>query len=184
MTKNQSFSDVELILDNTQPSETNEPTSFLPTVTPYVTFSEFQSSLTQEQQFSQWDRDILPLIVKPNSQKVQLKRYFMTFTRDPSNGTKLAWFDLLMKALRQSVHQFQSGTIEHMDKNIHCHAYVTSKYNLSKDRYKLFSKHHSMNIKKVNHDNGVVNYMTKENDPIDSLDKFEKYFIDEILKIN
>lgn len=137
-----------------------------------------------------WDPKIfpqdLPGYVPPedNSQKVPLNRYFLTFTRDPSNGSKLDWYSMLKKALRQSIHTFVTATIEHPSTNIHCHAVVETKYNLWKGSYKAFTKHHHIDIKKLKWDNGVKSYMSKENEAIDSVDKFIAFWDPIIEKIN
>lgn len=182
MTEIQPISNVFDVLDNTQPSKTIQPSIKYYThyyMDPDDSTLELKSIQvpSYEEFYAAFGPFWNPLQLQPKTDlKVGLKMYFVTFTRNPSHGTKTDWFELLMTTLQQSVHQFITGTIEHMDKNIHCHAYITSKYNLSKDRYKAFSKYHKIDFKKVKFDNGITNYMTKENLPINKLESFETYF--------
>jgi len=116
------------------------------------------------------------------------KRYFCTFTRNPKAGTKQQWFALLLKTLNQSLHTFICGTIEHVDSNIHCHAILESKYNLSKDRYKAFFKanpgsDNGKELQKIKWDNGTNSYLTKENFKFKTIQELEEYFLPKIQEL-
>jgi len=97
--------------------------------------------------------------------------YLLTFTRDPSVST-YNWWKQLLRALR--LHSYKAATIEHIDSNIHCHAIVESKFNLYKGSYKAFKSR--IDFRKISTDNGVEDYLSKENGCFYSLEEFTHYF--------
>jgi len=97
--------------------------------------------------------------------------YLVTFTRDPS-VTIVNWWKQLLRALR--LHSYKAATIEHADSNIHCHAIIESKVNLSKDRYKAFKSR--IDFRKISTDNGVEEYLSKENGCFYTVEEFIHYF--------
>lgn len=115
------------------------------------------------------------------------KRYFLTLTRNPVYS-KQEWLDDITKVCQQTLHEFISGTIEHLDTNIHAHVIVESKYNLDPKRYKKFyakhpGSHNSERVKKIKWDNGTQSYISKENHPYQNLEDFIEY-IQKLKEIN
>lgn len=148
------------------------------------TYSEWIKTQTLEQIFASWDRDILPLAKIEPKKGPKEKKYLITFTYNSKASNKYDWYILLKNALSQSVHTYLSATIEHIESNIHCHAVVGSKYNLSKDRYKKFATLHRMDFKTISYDNGVNSYIAKENPKFDNFKDFIDYFDLKILDNN
>lgn len=121
-------------------------------------------------------------------QSTPLKRYFLTLTRNPKYTLEEWWADVT-KVCNQTLHKFISGVVEHMDKNIHAHIIVESKYNLDPKRYKSFyGKHPGSNnaerVKKIKWDNGTQTYVSKENHPYTNLEEFLEFYTEEIKKRN
>jgi len=104
-------------------------------------------------------------------------RYLITFTRN-TNIPKIDWFKSLCIALRsKQIVKLKALTIEHIDTNIHCHAYVKTKYaNMSPSKFKAFSLKHRIDFKKVVSDNGVETYFQKENRVFKDIKEFKEYF--------
>lgn len=146
----------------------------------HPSYESIWNSKSIEEQYASWDRDILPILKSIPSVPKPSKAYFSTFTHNPKSCSKSEWYTLLKGALSQSVHQFHSATIEHIDTNIHCHAVLTSRYNLSKDRYRRMSAHR-LQFKRIKYDNGINEYNDKENPLFTDLSKFIEYY-DSILK--
>ncbi len=92
--------------------------------------------------------------------------YFLTFTSNeklPKESFKHA----VVKQLEREIFSKVKYVFEHEDTNIHCHAYVTATHTINKDNFKShIRKFGNMDIKHVKTDNGIEEYISKENTPI------------------
>lgn len=97
--------------------------------------------------------------------KNKVSKYFVTFTKDPSKGTPISeWKDAVEKQLSKKWFAHWVAVYEHEDTNIHCHALITPEHNLHKDHFKMFAqKYGYVDVKRVHNDNGITEYMQKEN---------------------
>jgi hypothetical protein len=178
-------SDGLVVLDNTQPTKPYQPN--VHELEKCVVCSR-HNCLNYTHIMDSHMRDLIkgikPFIPAPKGKK----RYLVTFTRDAkSKESKTQWYELLLAALQQTLHTFVSATIEHIEKNIHCHAILETKYNLSKDRYTKFSNKHRIDFKKIKWDNGTGAYMDKENHSHSNIKDFDEHFrplIEILNKIN
>lgn len=165
-------------LDNTQPTKSNQPTH-----SPLCVCDkcyDFSHHLIVNRTAEQWDSVFRSgYIPPPPTPPVPPKCYFITWTRNTKTPKK-EWFQTLVKSLQQSLHNFESASIEHIDSNIHCHSILTSKYNLDKTRYKNFSKNHLMDIRKLKYDNGTKSYIAKENYAFNNLTEFINFYENKI----
>jgi len=127
---------------------------------------------------------VLPLSVihELSNSKNATKFYLLTLTRDSKVADKLNWFDDVVDLLELKMHNFIAGSIEHIDTNIHCHAVVSSHHNIDKSRYKKFIKKHRIDCRKIVCDNGVSEYIGKENPAFDNITDFKLYYLNEIKK--
>lgn len=92
--------------------------------------------------------------------------YLLTFTSNeklPKESFKHA----VVKQLEREIFSKVKYVFEHEDTNIHCHAYVTATHTINKDNFKShIRKFGNMDIKHVKTDNGIEEYISKENTPI------------------
>lgn len=104
-------------------------------------------------------------IEKDRSQaKDCMKYYFLTFTWNP-NWNLSFMPDAIKKSLDRTNIQLLKAAIEHIDSNIHVHAYInfTGKGKLQKANFKSYvNRVGNIDIKKVRKDNGVSTYLDKE----------------------
>lgn len=131
------------------------------------------------------DIPILPLSVihKIADSKNATKFYLLTLTRDSKVATQLEWFDDVVELLELKMHNFIAGSIEHIESNIHCHAMVSSKHNIDKSRYKKFIQKHRIDCRKISKDNGISEYIGKENPSFDNILDFKLYYLNKIKNI-
>jgi len=123
--------------------------------------------------------ETLPKSQKPS--KDAKKQYLLTFTRDPGLDVHL-WFQRLCIALQSKMLKTMNASIEHIDKNIHCHALVTTTCSLSRDKFVSFLKdarnpQRALDIRKVANDNGISEYINKESKAFDNLEEFKNYYL-------
>lgn len=105
--------------------------------------------------------------------------YLLTFTRNPE-VTRSDWFDVVCHSLSSKQIEVVNLTAEHLSTNVHVHAHVTSKNNLSKDKFKAFTAKHQMDVKKIVKDNGIDFYFKKENKAFNNLPDFISYYKEKI----
>lgn len=95
-------------------------------------------------------------------------KYFITFTYNPSTERE-AFIPAVIKQLQREIHLHVHYCIEHEDTNIHVHALVESQQgvSLTADRYKSHArKHGHVRVDHIKQNNGIEQYMEKENKPI------------------
>ena len=119
----------------------------------------------------------------PPKKTTALKIYLLTLTCDNKVATKLEWFDDVIDALELKMFNFLAASIEHIDSNIHCHACVSSHNNIDKSRFKKFIKKHRIDVRKISIDNGVSEYIGKENPSFDNILDFKLYYLNKIKNI-
>lgn len=121
------------------------------------------------------------------SQIVQIidkkKYWLLTFTKSP-DSKPLDWFDSVISSLHSKQIDVLYLSMEHLDTNVHVHAFVSSLNNLSRDKFKSFTKQHILDIKKVKKDNGINKYLEKENKAFNNIDDFEIFYRNLILEKN
>lgn len=92
--------------------------------------------------------------------------YLLTFTSNeklPKESFKHA----VIKQLEREIFSKVKYVFEHEDTNIHCHAYVTATHTLNKDNFKShIRKYGNMDLRHIKTDNGIDEYISKENTPI------------------
>lgn len=95
--------------------------------------------------------------------------YFITLTRDPQIPIHI-WLDAALDVLNSKTFLTLQCTVEHIQSNIHIHAWVTTKGNRqpSRDKFITFcnlsrNPVRAMDIRKIGVDNGVSGYLNKEN---------------------
>lgn len=106
-------------------------------------------------------------------------RYHLTFTHNASSCDKPTWFKRLSKIVTSTMWLTWAGAIEHIDSNIHCHMYVTVKYpNLSDSKFKSWNtlKTGKIHYQKVKTDNGITEYISKENKSFDNPQDFIRHY--------
>lgn len=136
-------------------------------------------------EFAEYDH----YIVKPQKTLIENRpnKYLLTFTREPDTPLEI-WFQRLVVALGTKLFLTMHCSIEHIETNIHCHALVTTKYaNLSRDKFKAWCKGAKnparlLDIRKIKHDNGCIEYIQKETKEFDNLKEFENYYLELIYK--
>lgn len=91
--------------------------------------------------------------------------YFITFTYNPScKYSKEEFKKAVEKQLKRGIFSSYKHVFEHEDSNIHAHALVHSKHRLNKDNFKSHARKYGyVDIKSVKEDNGIEEYLTKEN---------------------
>lgn len=98
-------------------------------------------------------------------------RFFLTFTLKPelpglqshSEQWISAFRRAVIKQLQRQIITSGSYVFEHVDLNCHCHAYVTSNYNITRKHFESVTKKFGyVDLRRVTHDNGVEEYMGKE----------------------
>lgn len=103
-------------------------------------------------------------ILKKSKQKSL--NYIITFTwnqRLPKESFKHA----VVKQLNRTIFSKVTYVFEHEDTNIHCHAYVTATHTLNKENFKSHAeKFGFVDVKHSSKDNGIMDYISKENTPI------------------
>lgn len=106
-------------------------------------------------------------------QKKQKKQFLVTFTKDPKVTTD-HWFSRLCKQLqRKFVKRFQCS-LEHLDSNIHAHVVIRSDEYLRKRHFAAFPGH--VDCRTVRTDNGVSDYISKENKIFDDIIKLREFY--------
>lgn len=86
--------------------------------------------------------------------------YFITFTKKPDVSNDY-WFSRLCKQLERKFVKSFEVSIEHPDTNIHAHALIHSTEFIRKRHFESFPGH--VDLKKILRDNGVRDYISKEN---------------------
>lgn len=98
-------------------------------------------------------------------------KYLITFTRDPNKQIVAKWIERVRFELGRKFIQSFKATMEHVDTNIHIHALIESNKYLKKDDFKCFINNYgNIDLKKVVSNNGIEQYLSKENDMILSLE--------------
>lgn len=93
----------------------------------------------------------------------QKNKYFITFTHN-NNTPKDDFKKAVEKQLERKIFTHVEYAFEHEETNIHCHAIVESKFTLNSLNFKSHStKHGYVQIKIIKHDNGLQDYINKEN---------------------
>jgi len=116
-----------------------------------------------------------------NKLPITYKEYFMVISHNPVVSTKKEWFDRLIKyVLSSGLHKKMQLSIEHIDSNIHCNAYVSVLHNnIAHKKYKTWYKHKYGNIHvqgPIKSDRGITNYIQKENPIFENLKDFIEYY--------
>lgn len=92
--------------------------------------------------------------------------YFITFTSNNKVSVEAFKYGIV-KQLEREIFSKVKYSFEHEDTNIHCHAYVTATHTINKDNFKsTIRKYGNMDIKHIKVDNGIEEYMSKENEVI------------------
>lgn len=99
-------------------------------------------------------------------------KYFITFTYN-GNGTIEDWKKRIRFELSRKFVMSFKLCIEHEDTNIHAHVILESNKYLRKERhFATFIKQYGyVDLKKVQYDNGLEQYISKEGEIIESLEK-------------
>lgn len=110
---------------------------------------------------------------KEKPKKKEHPDYILTFTRDPKKGVpETTWKDAAFKQLHKTWFQRPIKYVyEHEDTNLHMHAHVkTEGRYITKDNFKMFNEKYGLVlIRECGKDNGIEDYMSKEN-PIKTLE--------------
>ncbi len=102
-------------------------------------------------------------------------RYLLTLTYDPK-VTKVYWFSRLLSTLqRKFINSFECA-LEHLDSNLHAHAYVLSSKHLRKRDFSKFPGF--IKIDKITKDNGIMDYISKENKIFTSITELRSHYLD------
>lgn len=103
-------------------------------------------------------------------------RYILTFTRNPNSRKNLKqWYERILKELKRKTYKCNALAIEHPDSNIHCHAIIDSSKPISHTLFEVFKRDYgNIDLKRINIDNGVTDYIAKETDPI-TLEQFSHF---------
>lgn len=91
-------------------------------------------------------------------------RFIITFTKRPD--VRFEFFkNQVIRQLARKVFNSGKYAFEHVATNAHCHAYVESPFNLCKSHFAHIEKVCGfVDIKRVGWNNGVEEYISKEND--------------------
>jgi len=102
------------------------------------------------------------IMYKPSS---GIFRHLITFTRNPNSNYSIEQFKKSCEQqIARNLFACVKYTSEHHDTNIHYHAWVTTKYSITKKRFEAHSKKHgNVDVRKPGKDNGIDSYFTKEN---------------------
>lgn len=105
-------------------------------------------------------------------------RYLLTFTRNPnSNKTLPQWYARVYKELQRQTFSNVTLAIEHPTTNIHIHAVVDANKPISKTLFKVFARDYGYtDTRRVNIDNGLIDYISKESDP-KNLNEFKEIIL-------
>lgn len=97
--------------------------------------------------------------------KPKANTFLLTFTRDPKTTRPVAqWEDATIKQLKKTWFTKVKYVFEHKDTNIHCHAYVQADRHIHQSNFKMYMREFGhVDIKIVGEDNGIEEYMSKEN---------------------
>lgn len=91
-------------------------------------------------------------------------KYLITFTHAPTLSTKEQFKASVIKQLARAIFSFTEHVFEHEDTNIHCHAICESRFTLNATNFKSHAtKHGFVQVKTVKQDNGLSDYINKEN---------------------
>lgn len=92
--------------------------------------------------------------------------YLITFTHNQTTD-KALFRAAVIKQLNRSIFLKVRFAEEHKDTNYHIHAICTSKFNLNKTNFESHSrKHGHVDVRHVTEDNGLDEYISKENEII------------------
>lgn len=105
--------------------------------------------------------------------------YLITYTLDPKKQLSNQEFKAAcVKEFSKKLYKRVEYTYEHEDTNIHCHAMVETNHTITYDHtkanytFKVFkAKVGNINVKPVKVDNGIKEYITKENPEIHLIEK-------------
>jgi len=115
----------------------------------------------------------LNVLVPFSKQEHKEYLYFCTFTYD-SKKDKRQWFDALSKVLKSSTWKSPQLSYEHADTNLHVHMRASADNKVSLGKFVAWKKlGHRTDIKDVtNKDNGIITYMSKENEVYEDVKTF------------
>jgi len=99
------------------------------------------------------------------SKKPVTTKYLVTFTRNPNTlKTVKEWKQAVEKQLSKTWFKNWDAVYEHESTNIHCHALIEPEHNITATNFTSFIKQYGkVDIVRVTHDNGIQQYMSKEN---------------------
>jgi len=110
--------------------------------------------------------NLIPTFHGKNLNKTVTK-YFVTFTKNPkAEHSVVEWKAAVHKQLDRVWYDECIAVFEHPDSNIHCHALITPRpgQRCHVDNYKMFrEKYGHVDVRAVHKDNGITEYMSKEN---------------------
>lgn len=93
--------------------------------------------------------------------------YLVTFTKNPnSRYDSEKWLHRVIKELKRKPFKNVQCTIEHITTNIHCHAVIDVNKAIAKSLFSVFIRDYGfVDVRRVNHDNGVAEYISKDLPP-------------------
>lgn len=97
-------------------------------------------------------------------------KYFVTFTYNPQTNREDFIPAVIQQLKRPGIHKSAHYVVEHPDTNIHIHALIESQPGvaITPERYKShIRKHGLVDVRRIKNDNGIADYMSKENKPIE-----------------
>lgn len=132
---------------------------------------EEHSHITQE--YEEWDavetmNEILapPKLKRSSNYGLKINKYFITLTSHPEQLDPNQYYKAIVNILKQKLFktEFGYGCIEltPKTKQPHAHIYMECKAYVRLDKLKRQWKHSSIDIKKVIKDNGIKNYIDKD----------------------
>lgn len=130
--------------------------------TPTVSAEAFESCLKQE---------------FPNGFPSQKNMYLITFTKSPTLSLD-KWLKELEKSLSYSFITSYEVSAEHMDSNIHVHAFVHTTEYITKRKFSKFTSH--LDLRKIKKDNGVQKYISKESPIFKDYRDLKKYIVSNV----
>jgi len=131
---------------------------FAPNYTDHPDFSlaDFEHNLT-----------VMSTYIQANAHKKshsgENNKYLITFTYNNSSS-KDAFKAAVQKQMARAIFSHTEFSFEHEESNIHCHAIVESRFTLNASNFKSHStKYGFVQVKRVYADNGLSDYINKEN---------------------